>query len=172
MKLLFLFLLLLLAINAFAQKNEYGSIKGVVSTSNGKPAGSVTVAIKNTKIGTITNDDGSFEFKKIKPGTYVIILSFVGFESKEISIDVKAGEENFVNPKLEHNYAELQKVIVESRSPKYVESNPSSSLRLNIPLNEIPQNITVTKRELLADQGLVTMSEAIRTVSGVQKNYG
>ena len=86
-------MLLLLAINAFAQKNEYGSIKGVVSTSDGKPAGSVTVAIKNTKIGTITNDDGSFEFKKIKPGTYVIILSFVGFESKEISIDVKAGEE-------------------------------------------------------------------------------
>ena len=172
MKLLFLFLLLLLAVNAFAQKNEYGSIKGVVSTSDGKPAGSVTVAVKNTKIGAITNDDGSFEFKKIKPGTYVIILSFVGFESKEISIDVKAGEENFVNFKLEHKYAELQKVIVESRSPKYVELNPSSSLRLNMPLNEIPQNITVTKRELLADQGLVTMSEAIRTVSGVQKNYG
>ena len=172
MKLLFLFLLLLLAINAFAQKNEYGSIKGVVSTSDSKPAGSVTVAIKNTKIGTITNDDGSFEFKKIKPGTYVIILSFVGFESKEISVDLKVGEENFVNAKLEHNYAELQKVIVESRSPKYVESNPSSSLRLNMPLNEIPQNLTVTKRELLADQGLVTMSEALRTVSGVQKNYG
>ena len=74
---------------AFAQKNEYGSIKGVVSTSDGKPAGSVTVAIKNTKNGTTTNDDGNFEFKKIKPGTYVIILSFVGFESKEISIDVK-----------------------------------------------------------------------------------
>ncbi len=96
----------------------------------------------------------------------------MGFESKEISIDVKPGEENLVNAQLEHNYAELQKVIVESRSPKYVETNPSSSLRLNMPLNEIPQNITVTKRELLTDQGLVTMSEAIRTVSGIQKNQG
>jgi len=172
MKLLFLFLLLLLATYAFAQKNEYGSIKGVVSTSDGKPAGSVTVVIKNTKNGTTTNDDGNFELKKVKSGNYMIIFSFVGFESKEISIDVKPGEENLVNAQLEHNYAELQKVIVESRSPKYVETNPSSSLRLNMPLNEIPQNITVTKRELLADQGLVTMSEAIRTVSGIQKNYG
>ena len=78
MKLLFLFLLLLLAITAFAQKNEYGSIKGVVSTSDGKPAGSVTVVIKNTKNGTTTNDDGNFELKKIKPGNYVIISFICG----------------------------------------------------------------------------------------------
>lgn len=165
------YVLLVFAISSSAQKNEYGSIKGVVFTSDGKPAGSVTVVIKSTKIGTITNDDGSFELSKIKTGTYVIVLSFVGFESKEISVDVKAGEERFVNAQLEHNYAELQKVIVESSSPKYVETNPSSSLRLNMPLNEIPQNITVTKRELLIDRGLVTMSDAIRTVSGIQKNY-
>lgn len=172
MERLFLFLALLLTNSSFAQMNEYGSLKGMVSTSDGKPAGSVTIIIKNTKNGTTTNDDGSFELKKINPGNYVIIISFVGFENKEIRLDVKAGEESFVNAQLEHNYAELQKVIVESRSPKYVETNPSSSLRLNMPLNEIPQNITVTKRELLADQGLVTMSEAIRTVSGIQKNQG
>src|SRR6476469_9137392 len=170
MKLLFLFLLLLLAINVFAQKNEYGSINGVVTTSDGKPAGSVTVAIKNNKIGTITNDEGRFELKKIRPGNYVIIFSFVGFESKEINIDVKPDEENFVNAPLEHNYAELQKVIVASRGPKYAETNPSSSLRLTMPLSEIPQNITVTKRELLTDQGLITLSEALRRVSGIQKN--
>lgn len=172
MKLLFLFLLLFIAINVFAQKNEYGSIKGVVTTSDGKPAGSVTVAIKNTKIGTITNDDGRFELKKIRPGNYVIIFSFVGFESKEINVDVKAGEESFVNTRLEHDYAELQKVMVASRVPKYAETNPSSSLRLTMPLSEIPQNITVTKRELLTDQGLITLSEALRTVSGIQKNQG
>jgi len=100
----------------------------------------------------------------------VIIFSLVGFESKEVSVNVKTGEENFVKAQLEQNYAELQKVIIESRSPKYVETNPSSSLRLNMPLNEIPQNISVTTNQLLTDQGLVTMSEAFRTVSGVQRN--
>lgn len=172
MKILFLFLLLVIAFTAFTQKNEYGSIKGLVSTSDGKPAGYVTVEIKNTKIGTITNDDGSFELKKIKIGNYVIIFSFVGFESKEISIDVKPGKENLLNARLEHNYAELQKVIVESSSPKYGETSPSSSLRINVPLYEIPQNITISKRELLTDQGLVTLSEAIRTVSGIQRTQG
>ncbi|HEU5168548.1 MAG TPA: TonB-dependent receptor [Chitinophagaceae bacterium] len=173
MKLLFLFLPLLLATYAFAQKNEYGSIKGVVSTSDGKPAGSVTVVIKNTKNGTTTNDDGSFELKKIKPGNYVLILSFVGFESKEISIDVKTGEENFVKAQLEHNYAELQNIILEaSKQSKYVETKTSEGLRLNLPLVEIPQNIHVTSHQLISDQGLLSMTEALRTVSGIQKYYG
>jgi len=61
MKWLFLFLVLISATYAFAQKNVYGIIKGVVSTSDGKPAGSVTVVIRNTNNGTTTNDDGSFE---------------------------------------------------------------------------------------------------------------
>src|SRR6478672_4563324 len=166
------YVLLVFAISSFAQKSDYGSIKGIVFTSDDKPAGSVTVIIKNAKTGTITNDDGRFELKKIRPGNYVIIFSFVGFESKEINVDVKAGEESFVNTPLGHDYAELQKVIVASRVPKYAETNPSSSLRLTMPLSEIPQNITVTKRELLTDQGLITLSEALRTVSGIQKNEG
>ncbi|HEX7846617.1 MAG TPA: TonB-dependent receptor, partial [Chitinophagaceae bacterium] len=172
MKGLLLLLLLSFSIYSFSQVNPYGSIRGLVLTSDDKPAGAVTVIIKNTSNGVSTNDDGSFEFKKIKPGKYVIILSFTGFENKEMDIEVKPGEEAILNARLEHNYEELQKVIVASRSPKYVETNPSSSLRLNMPLNEIPQNITVTKRELLTEQGLVTMSEAIRAVSGIQKNGG
>jgi iron complex outermembrane receptor protein len=172
MKRLLFSLPLLFTTLCFAQKREYGSIKGVVLTSDGKPAGFVTIVVKDIKNGTTTNDDGRFELKKIKAGNYVIILSLVGFESKEIDVDVKAGEETFVNGRLEQDYAELQKVIVASKTAKYTETNPSSSLRLNMPLNEIPQNIAVTTRQLLTDQGLIAMSEALRTVSGIQRNYG
>ena len=167
------FLLLLLTISAFAQKSPYASIKGSVSTSDGMPAVSVTVQIKNTTKGTLTSEDGTFEFKKIKSGTYTLIFSLVGFENKEIQAQVKAAEEVHLNVQLEHTYAELQRVIVSSLSKtRYTETTPSPSLRLNMPLNEIPQNITITTGQLLSDQGLVTMSEAIRTVSGIQKNYG
>jgi iron complex outermembrane recepter protein len=169
---LLLFLPLLLSISSSAQKNEYGSIKGIVTTSDGKPAASVAILIKNTTKGALTTEDGNFEFKKIKTGNYTLVFSLVGFENKEIPAEVKGTKEVFLNVQLEHTFAELQQVIVESKNSKYVESNPSSSLRLNMSLNEIPQNIAVTKRELLTDQGLVTLSEAIRTVSGIQRNSG
>jgi len=172
MKLITLIGLSFLSLIVSAQKNEYGSMKGFVSTSDGKPAAGVTILIKDINRGTTTDEYGNFELKKIKSGNYILVISLIGFESKEMNIVIKASEESFVNVQLEHTYAELQKVIVESKIPMDVEINPSSSLRLNMPLNEIPQNITVTTRQLLADQGLVTMSEALRTVSGIQKNYG
>ena len=73
---------------------------------------------------------------------------------------------------LRRTYAELKKVIVESHTSEYVETKTSESLRLNLPLIEVPQNIVVIAHQLLSDQGLVSMTQAIRAVSGVEKTYG
>jgi iron complex outermembrane receptor protein len=151
-----------IAVPSYAQKNEYGSIKGPVSTSDGKPAAWVTVIIKNTTRTSLTNEDGSFEFKKIKAGSYVLVFSLIGFAEKKIETEIKPAGEYFYGYSSNIPTHELQKVIVASRFQSTVETNPSSSLRLNMPLNEIAQNITVTQRHLLTDQGLVTMSEAIQ----------
>jgi len=169
----FVLVLSIISMLALAQHRETGSIKGFVRTSDGRPAESVSVLIKNTQLGTVTNENGSFEFRRLKPGNYILVFSLSGYSGKDSSVSVKEKEQTILHVQLEQTYAELQKVIITSGAgTKYVETNPSSSLRLNMPLNEIPQNITVTKRELLTDQGLVTMSEAIRTVSGIQKNEG
>lgn len=171
MKPLVLVCLLLFSIISAAQKNEFGRVKGSVSTKDGQPAEYITVVIKNTSVGTITDDNGNFELKKIKPGSYTLIFSLSGNIEKEISVEARANDETILKIQVEHTFTELQGVIIESKQ-KYVETKPSPSLRLNYPLIETPQNIQITTRQLLLDQGLISMSEAIRTVSGIQKNYG
>src|SRR6185436_9505409 len=70
-------------------------------------------------------------------------------------------------------YAELKEVTIKANTgSKYVETKISEGLRLNLPLNEIPQNIAVVTHQLLADQGLLSMTESIRNVSGITKTYG
>jgi iron complex outermembrane receptor protein len=173
MKLLLNLWLLIFSITAFGQKNETGNIKGIVSTADSQQAGFISVKIKNSSIGTTTDEKGNFEIRKLKPGNHILQFSLTGYRPQEITVDIKPNETTSVNVPLQLTYAELQKVTVESHpANKYVETNPSSSLRLNVPLNEIPQNITVTTRQLLTDQGAIKMSDAIRTVSGIQKNYG
>ena len=67
----------------------------------------------------------------------------------------------------------LNNVIVTANlSSKYVVTKPSESLHLDLPLIEIPQNIAVVNHQILADQGLLTMNEAIRNVSGVVQSFG
>lgn len=176
MKLLIHFILLVSPFIVFADRNEIngvGTIKGVIYTSDGQPAAYVSVLIKNTGKGTVTDAKGNFEIRKLKPGSYILIVSLLEYTEDEITVDVKESETVFVSIQLNRTDAQLKKVVVRATmNAKYVETKTSESLRLNLPLIEVPQNITVVSSQLLTDQGLLSMTEAIRSVSGVQKTYG
>ncbi len=65
------------------------NIKGkVLDNSNHEQLIGATVSIKGTNIGAITNLDGTFKISNIVDGNYVLICSYVGFESQEISISI------------------------------------------------------------------------------------
>ncbi len=68
--------LLLLQLFVFA---GFGQIKltGVV-TGNNEPLAGASVVLSNSMYGVSTQSDGSFEFKNLKPGEYVVKVSFVG----------------------------------------------------------------------------------------------
>jgi TonB-linked SusC/RagA family outer membrane protein len=86
------FLLLFAAgilINSAAQtSNSQYSIKGTVidSTSNEAMPG-VTVLLKYSNKGTVTDVNGSYEFNS-SPGEYILIFSFIGYETKEVKIEL------------------------------------------------------------------------------------
>ena len=63
------------------------SLKGVV-TGNGEPLPGASVVIKNTFYGVSAKSDGSFEFHNLKKGTYTLKASFVGFETREMEVNV------------------------------------------------------------------------------------
>lgn len=63
-------------------------IKGVVKDENGKPLSGASILIKGTKFGTTTNENGEFSLEINEQAT-VLIVSFVGMETKEINIKNK-----------------------------------------------------------------------------------
>jgi len=67
----------------FAQS---GIIKGYVrDASSNSPIDFATVQIMNTTFGANTDENGYFEIKGVKPGTYDIKASILGYEPKVIS---------------------------------------------------------------------------------------
>ena len=70
---------------------EYLSVKGKVSDDLGPLAGA-NIVIEGTTIGTTTDFDGNFEFNvKIKKGS-ILLISYVGYKSKKITIDNETKE--------------------------------------------------------------------------------
>jgi iron complex outermembrane receptor protein len=75
---------------AFAQT---GTITGkVVDEDSGEPLTGANVLIKDTSKGTVTDIDGRFIIDDILAGPTTIVVSFIGFESKEVNLRVKEGE--------------------------------------------------------------------------------
>lgn len=164
--LLLVFCVAAVLMNGFAQQ-EKGTITGTITTTDDKPAGMVTVMVKGTKKNTLTAGDGTFIFRNMQPGNYELEISLIGYETIISSVTVEANKTATLSKKLQVSDKQLQEVIVKSGLKNYKASNSSSSLRLQAPLLEVPQNIQVVTGKVLADQQIISMSDGlVRNVSG------
>jgi iron complex outermembrane receptor protein len=146
------------------------AIKGQVLTSDGHPAAYVSVQIKNTNQGTVTDENGEFIFKKIKPGHYILQASLVGHEIVDQEVEVETDKITHVSIQLASSYQQMKEVVVVSGANKYKVNNASPSLRIQTPLTEVPQNIQVVTKDVLNDQQAFTMGEGVtRNISGAQR---
>lgn len=156
-------MLLLTSLNMMSQ--ELGKISGKVSLSGNVPAENIAVALKGTKYTAVTNSNGQYEIKNVKPGSYVISIHSVGIQAVEDNIVVKSKQTTNKNFSLSESQEDLDEVVITKN--KYKQDKPSLSLRLQTPVLEIPQNIQIVSGQTLKDQQITSMSDGvIRNVSG------
>jgi iron complex outermembrane receptor protein len=162
-KKVFFFILLLTSLNMMSQ--ELGKVTGKISLSGNVPAENIAVALKGTKYTAVTNSNGQYEIKSVKPGTYVISIRAVGIHAVEDNIVVKSKQTTTKNFSLSESQEDLEEVVITKN--KYKQDKPSLSLRLQTPVLEIPQNIQIVSGQTLKDQQITSMSDGvIRNVSG------
>src|SRR4051812_33675520 len=140
--------LLLFTCHGIIANEVLSAIKGKVLTSDGQPAAYVTVQIKHTSHGTLTDQNGEFVFKKIKPGHYTLLVSLVGYDPVEQDVDVETDKITAVAIQLNASQNQMKEIIVVGGKNKYMAKNPSTSLRITTPLVEVPQNIQVVTKEV------------------------
>jgi TonB-linked SusC/RagA family outer membrane protein len=71
------------------QNEKQNAISGRVTDSTGIPLTGVTVLLKGTNTGTVTDLDGKFTFNNV-PLDGILIFSFVGMNTQEIKVEGKS----------------------------------------------------------------------------------
>ncbi|MBB4036927.1 TonB family protein [Dysgonomonas hofstadii] len=66
------------------QKGEVEA-KGNVTDPSGEPVIGVTVVVKNTRNGTVTDAKGNFILKKVKQSD-ILVFSYIGFKQQEVAL--------------------------------------------------------------------------------------
>ena len=105
-----LFIIKLICLNfilfSYSGYGQNKSIEGIVSDNSGNPLPGVTVIVKDTSNGTTTDFDGKFNLTATTGDS--IVLSYVGFKTKEIEV----GNSNFYNVTLEEENTALDEIVV------------------------------------------------------------
>lgn len=106
---------------AFAQK---GTIRGAIfEEGSGEPLYGVSILVKETSTGAITDFDGKFEIQ-VEPGSYTLQISYISYATIELTgVEVKTGGTNVINDILMAEEAsELETVTIAASAIRTTES--------------------------------------------------
>jgi TonB-linked SusC/RagA family outer membrane protein len=92
--------------NSQANLQQQKSISGKVTDSAGQPLPGVTVVVKGTTTGTITDPDGNYAINNI-PDDAVLQFSFVGMKTQE----VKVGTQTSINVVMSDEAVGIEEVV-------------------------------------------------------------
>lgn len=152
------------ALTLFAQQ---GRVLGTVSEGGTtETLIGVSVTVKDSNIGTNTDFEGDYTLE-LSPGTYTLVYSFMGFQTKEIEgVVVETGEAARVDVSMDMSQDVLEQVVV-TASARY---NTESSL-LNMQRNS-PTLIDGLSSQGIKRSGASNIASAVRTVPGVSVQEG
>jgi iron complex outermembrane receptor protein len=158
-------MLLVLLFSVCTGYAQTATVKGKINTTDGQPAAYVNVSLKEIKIGTITEEDGTYALSNIKLGSYTLVVSHTGLKTQEKFITIKDGSDVVVDFTLVENAKQLDEVIVEARiSPN---AKPVTLGKVGIAVMDLPQSVAVIGENVIRDQQAQRLSDVIRNVNGV-----
>lgn len=82
-------------------ENNTGAVTGqIVDSETNEPLVGVSVQLKETTVGTLTDIRGRFRIVRIAPGAHTLVLACIGYKKAEISVDVQSNKSTEIKPLL------------------------------------------------------------------------
>ncbi len=167
MRKVILFFSVIISYCAMAQTGELSGIVLDGAIEN-EPLPFVSVYLKGTTQGADTDFDGKYVISDIATGSYTVVMSFIGYKTKEIpNVIIKANEVTTLNETLELSANTLKETVI-TVGPKVKESEEAL-------ITEQKEAVVITQTigiEEAAKKGASTVESAVTKIAGVTKSQG
>jgi outer membrane receptor protein involved in Fe transport len=142
----------LLLIPLVVSAQDRGTVRGtVLDGETGETLPGVNVAVVGTQQGSATNPDGSFQISGVEPGSYTLRATFIGYDSQERDVTIRAGETTTVKIQLVPGDLELDEVVVTGQGSE-VQRKRLSTTAQSVSGEELAQVPTGRLEEALQSQ--------------------
>lgn len=168
-KYLLIFILAFIASSVFSQE-QFGSIYGIINDSAKIPLVGVTVKLKGTYLGAVSDDEGKYKIENISEGSYTLQVSAEGFKTVEYTdVKVKPGDAKEFNITLKSTSFSVDQEIevVGDRPLMDIEQTSSSHI---LSSDDISKSIATNVTDVITQQaGVVQDDNEIHIRGG--RNY-
>lgn len=112
-RVLILLLLSVLILNSTSYSQSRATLSGTITDQNtGETLLFANVVLKGTTIGATTNASGFYSIVGIEPGRYTVQVTYIGFDPKEVTIELSAGESRRLDVQLVESRFALEELVV------------------------------------------------------------
>lgn len=144
-------------------------VTGKVTDSKNSPIPGASIRLIEKNTQSIADENGGFAFENLSPGTYNLIVSFIGYETKKLAFTANPGQAD-LNIVLIEKVDELQSVeVVGRKEQSYKNSQSFAGTRTETPLKYLPQSISYVTKEVIQDQQAFKTSDVVKNISGVNQ---
>lgn len=135
-------------IDSFNSIQQEKLVKGKVTDSSGAPLPGVTIVVKGTTSGTITDSDGNYTLGDIQPGAR-LVFTFVGLKMQEVEISGR----QVINIVMKEEAIGLDEVVAIGYATRRA--------------GEVTGSISTVEASSIDKMAVLDASEALRTASGI-----
>lgn len=170
MKKTLLILFILFSVKFCFAQGQLGSLYGIVTDSAKSPLEGVTLKIKGSYLGAVSDFDGKYRIDNVPEGIYTLQVSYIGFKTVEYTnVKVAQGEQKEWNVLLKiTSYTVDQEIVVIGDRPLLdIEMTSSSHI---ISSDELQKSIVTDIKDVVTQQaGIVKDNNEIYIRGG--RNY-
>ena len=157
------------ATNGNEQKQgAFAEIRGLITDNNGNPISEATITVKGQKRAVRTKGNGYFTLSELPSGETTIVVHAIGYAAQQRTLKLTNKSYQGVDFVLQERSDALPTVdVMGRREQSYKNSISFVGTKTATALKDVPQSINYVTKELILDQGAITVNDVVRNMSGV-----
>ncbi len=143
-------------------------IRGQITDNNGNPISEATISVKGQKRAVRTKGNGYFTLSVLPSGETTIVVHAIGYAAQQRTLKLTNKNYQGVDFVLQERSDALPTVdVMGRREQSYKNSVSFVGTKTATALKDVPQSINYVTKELILDQGAITVNDVVRNMSGV-----
>ena len=157
------------ATNGNEQKQgAFAEIRGLITDNNGNPISEATISVKGQKRAVCTKGNGYFTISDLPSGETTIVVHAIGYATQQRTLKLTNKSYQGIDFVLQERSDALPTVdVMGRREQSYKNSVSFVGTKTATALKDVPQSINYVTKELILDQGAITVNDVVRNMSGV-----